>query len=225
MKRSLPINTLAVVTGALLLHAPSASAELDIVSLTTNGVMTWTNTYTNANYRIESAPTLAGPWVAVTNVSVVQNSNQLSAQLQTPFSSPISLYRVVWTDAPPAQPLGSWVYHGFDPGGALVVTGLVSITASNPWNAMCEFSLIDQSTRTAHPTGSSGINDLVFDGDNRVALQFTPAAFQKDNFKLSGQMVLDEFWGNWSYTETWISLNGPGWTSIVSGRFSARRQN
>jgi hypothetical protein len=86
-------------------------------------------------------------------------------------------------------------------------------------------SLIDPVTRTTHPTGSSGINNLTFDSANRLNLQFAASAFQKDNVVLSGQMAKDEFWGYWSYRETWISLYGPGWVSIVSGRFSASRQN
>jgi len=225
MKSYLLTRTFAVATGALLFSAGAAWAELNITVLTTNGTLTWTNSYTNANYRVESATTLAGPWVPVTNLSFVRGSNNVSVQVQTPFSLPLSLYRVVWTDAPPAQPLGTWVYDGYDPSGGLVVTGLVSITASNPWNAMCEFSLIDPTTRTSHPTGSSGINNLVFDSANRLNLQFPDPAFQKDQVGLSGQMVLDEFWGYWSYKETWISLYGPGWVSTVSGRFSARRQN
>jgi len=212
-----------LVASVVLLLPSLASAELGIIGLTKDGTLTWTNSYTNAHYQVE-ATTLAGHWLAVSNLSIIQGpDHQVSTQIQPLLS--FSLYRVVWTDAPPAQPVGTWVYHGCDPSGALVVTGLVSITTSNPLSGMCVFQSVSPAPKLAHPVGSAGFSGGVLETPNKLSLPFGPTAFLKDNFALSGQMVMDEYWGYWSYTDYWISLNGPGGPFQVSGRFSARRQH
>jgi len=199
-------------------------AELNITGLTKDGTLTWTNAYTNVLYQVEAATRLAGPWTPITNLSFTPGpNNQVSAQIQPP--SYFSLYRVVWTDAPPAQPLGAWVYQGFDPNGALVVTGLVSITASNPWTGMCVFQPATAAPKFVHPVGSAGFVSGVLETPNKLNVPFAPVAFWKDDFALSGQMVGDEYWGRWSYTEMYLNLNGGSWTVPMSGRFSARRQH
>ena len=206
--------------------APAALAELGIVALTSNGTLTWTNYYTNANYRIESAPTLAGPWAPITNLSLVRGPNhEISVQIQTPFSLPLSLYRVVWTDAPPAQPVGTWVYQAFDGSGALVVTGFVTIATSNPFTGSCVFQSATTNPRPPHPVGSGDFNSGLLETPNKLTILLPTAAFLQDDFSLSGQMVVDEYWGNWSYTEFYINLGGRSWTAPVGARFSARRQN
>ena len=211
---------------ALILTACQAGAELNITTLTTNGTLTWTNTYTNANYRLESSATLNGPWLPVNNLSFSPGPNhQVSVQLSAPLTRPLAFYRVVWTDAPPAQPIGTWLYQGFDPTGALVVTGLVSITASNPVAGTCIFNALDTNAPPAHPVGSGDFNNGALSSANMLNIPLPTAAFLQNNVQLSGQMVLDEYWGYWSYLEFFINLDGRAWTVPVNGRFSARRQN
>src|SRR5262245_53102402 len=104
---------LSFLLAALCFAVQPVLGELNITTLTASGALTWTNSYTNANYRIDAAVSLAGPWVPMTNLSLIQGpDHQVSVQLPTPFSLPFALYRVVWTDAPPAQPLGTWIYQG-----------------------------------------------------------------------------------------------------------------
>jgi len=203
-----------------------ASAELNITALTTSGTLTWTNTYTNANYRIESAATPSGPWLPVNNLNLTQGpNNQVSVRIPSALTLPVSFYRVVWTDAPPAQPVGTWIYQGFDPTGALVVTGLVTITASNPVAGTCLFQALATNPPPAHPVGSGDFNSGALVSPNRLNIPLPTVAFLQNNVQLSGQMDLDEYWGYWSYIEFFINLDGQGWTVPVSGRFTARRQN
>lgn len=211
---------------AMLLTSSVAVAELNITRITPNGTLTWTNSYTNANYQVQSAATLAGPWAPVNNLSFVHGPNQeVSVQLQTPFSLPLALYRVVWTDAPPAQPVGTWAYQGFDGGGSLVVTGLVSITASNPVAGTATFQSVTGRPNPVHPVGSGDFNNGQLATPNQLTLPLPTGAFLQNNFQLSGQMVMDEYWGYWSYVEFLINPNGQSWMIPVNGRFSARRQN
>lgn len=214
------------LTGAILFMPSLVWAELNITALTANGTLTWTNTYTNANYRMESAATLSGPWLPMNNLSLIHGpDHQVSVQIPPPLTLPLSFYRVVWTDAPPAQPVGTWIYQGFDPSGALVVTGLVSITASNPVAGTCFFQALITNPPPAHPVGSGDFNNGLLSSPNLVNIPLPTAAFLQNNVQLSGQMVLDEYWGYWSYLEFFINLDGRAWTVPVSGRFSARRQN
>ncbi|HTL59085.1 MAG TPA: hypothetical protein VL361_25655 [Candidatus Limnocylindrales bacterium] len=218
-------DNLSLLLIALCLTPPAVVAELNITAFTPNGTLTWTNSDTNANYRVEAATSLAGPWVPMTNLSLIQGPNQqVSVQVPTPLVQPVWLYRVVWTDAPSAQPLGTWVYQGFDPASALVVTGLVSITASNPISGTCVFQSATSDLYPKHPVGTAFFNGQL-ERPNKLIIPFPGTTFMRDNVSLSGQMVRDEFWGYWSYTEYWVNIAGPGGSFVMSGRFSARRQN
>ena len=72
-----------------------SAQELHLLSLQQNGVLTWTNSQSGGNYRIEWAPSTDGPWSAswqaLTNIA---GTNQVLSQ-----AVPM-LYRVVWM--PPA---------------------------------------------------------------------------------------------------------------------------
>ena len=101
-----------------LLAIAVSAADVTITSLDCHGQLTWTNTVSNATYRVEWASSATGPWQqfeALTNLSRVQASNT-TVTVTVPM-----FYRVVWTDAPP-QP-GRFVYQGFNPEGILLVTG------------------------------------------------------------------------------------------------------
>ncbi len=105
----------------LLAMAVSAT-DLTITSLDYQGQLTWTNTVSNATYRVEWASSATGPWQrfdALTNLSMVQASNT-TVTVTVPM-----FYRVVWTDPLP-QP-GRFAYQGFNPEGVLLVTGRLDL--------------------------------------------------------------------------------------------------
>jgi len=216
------MKTLFLCVSGLLLTV-SIHAELAITEFHPDGALSWTNSVSNAVYRIESAPALTGPWDAVTNLGWLQASNQqVTVKLRSSGAQQMEFFHVVWADAPPAQPVGVWQYRGFDPGGGLAVTGLVSIAATNPMTGTCSFQAAGAGPHPGHPVGSgSFMNGVVF-SPNKVQIPL-PMGFFADNFQLSGQMALDEFWGSWSYTDSLIDLSGRSRVVTISGRFSARR--
>ena len=199
-------------------------AELAITTFESDGLLTWTNSTSSAIYRIESAPSLAGPWSTFSTFSSIQASNQqVVIQLPPPGSQPLQLFRVLWTDAPPAEPEGTWEYFGFDSDGGLSVTGLVSIATSDPMSGTVIFQALGANPHPRHPVGSSAILDGTVLGSNEVKIPF-PTAFSRDDFRLDGQMTSDDYWGWWSYTDIWIDLSGRSGIVTISGRFSARRR-
>ncbi len=216
------MKTLLLSVFASLLTS-SLYAELSITRFQRDATLSWTNSVSNAVYRIESAPSLAGPWGTVTNLGSIQASNrQVVVTLPPPGARQVELFRVVWADAPPAQPAGSWEYRGFDPSGGLTVTGLVSIAGSNSVSGSCTFQAAGADPHPRHPVGSGGFTNGAVLGSNKVQIPL-PTGFLVDNFWLSGQMALDEYWGWWSYTDIWIDLAGRSQVAAICGRFSARR--
>ena len=204
----------------------SVNAELAMIGgFQRDGVLTWTNSVSNAVYRIESAPSLGGPWTTLTNLGLIDASNrQVTVQLPPPGTQRLELFRVVWADAPPAQPIGNWEYRGFDPSGGLTVTGLVSVVASNPVSGSCTIQATGPDPHPRHPVGAGSFTSGVILGSNKAQLPL-PTGFSVDNFRLSGQIALDEYWGWWSYTDIVINLSGRSQIVTVSGRFSARRRD
>ena len=67
-----------------------------LLSLTHNGVLSWTNTVANGAYRVEWAPAVDGPWsdswAALTNVRPTGSVLQVAVPM---------FYRVVYTPPPP----------------------------------------------------------------------------------------------------------------------------
>lgn len=95
MKKSLPTFRLvfALLTlASLTLHAD----EVQILSLTTNGSLTWTGPATKGAYRVEWAPSVNGPWsaswAALTNVPATGASVTVAVPM---------FYRVVYSPPPP----------------------------------------------------------------------------------------------------------------------------
>jgi hypothetical protein len=208
---------------AASLFTVSSHAELAIIGFRHNALLSWTNSVSNAVYRIESAPSLAGPWSIVTNLGSIQASNQqVVVQLPPPGAQQVGLFRVVWADAPPAQPVGDWEYRGFDPSGGLTVTGLVSIAASNPVSGTCTLQAAGADPPPTHPVGLGSFTNGVVLGSNYVRIPL-PTGFLADNFQASGPMALNEFWGWWSYTDVWFDLSGHSKVITFTGRFSAKR--
>lgn len=74
----------------------SGAEEVRLLSLTHNGVLTWTNTLTTGSYRVEWAPTVNGPWsaswAALTNVHPTSPVIEVAVPM---------FYRVVYTPPPP----------------------------------------------------------------------------------------------------------------------------
>jgi hypothetical protein len=199
-------------------------AELAITTFESDGWLTWTNSTSDALYRIEAAPSHGGPWSTFSTFSSIQASNhQVAIQLPPPGPEPLQFFRVLWTDALPAEPEGIWEYSGFDPDGGLSVTGLVSIATSDPMSGTVIFQAVGADPHPRHPVGSSAILDGTVSGSNEVMIPL-PAAFLRDNFRLDGQMNSDEYWGWWSYTDSWIDLSGRSGSVTIKGRFSARRR-
>jgi len=204
-----------------LLTVQQVPAELGITKFTRGGTLVWTNSPSNAVYRVESAASLSGPWAAVASMESIQSSNQqTTVELGTPGAEFLKLYRVTWTNVPAAQPIGTWSYQGFE-GASLVVTGWLSINATNPVTGNCLFGAVGNANQTKHPVGSAAFNGTMPTA-NVVATSEIP--LQNGYPRLRGQMALDEYWGTWWYTDTYIDLMGRTRTVIRSGSFSARRQ-
>jgi hypothetical protein len=205
-----------------LLTAHEASAELGITKFTRSGTVVWTNSPSNAVYRVESATSLSGPWTVVDSMESIQSSNQqTTVELGTAGAELLKLYRVTWTNVPPAQPIGTWTYRGFE-GTTLVVTGWLSISATNPIAGTCDFRAVGNPNQTKHPVGNAS-----FDGTMPTANVVTTSdiPLQSGYPRLRGQMALDEYWGTWSYNDVYIDiLTGRSRTITRSGSFSARRQ-
>jgi hypothetical protein len=171
------------------------SAELLITSLDYAGALTWTNSASNATYRLEWASSPSGPWnrmEALTNISSVQASNTVTT-VKIPM-----VYRVVWTDAPPLDPKGVYDYRGYDQLGTLVATGRVVITSST--NPLTGTWLFNRVTSNVHPVGSSSFRGSI--SNNIVDLDLDPSALDSD-FRLRGQLNGNTVSGTWSIERGW----------------------
>ena len=225
MKACLRLQSAFALLSFLIAHA--AWAELGITSFTRNGTLTWTNSVSDAIYRVESAASLAGPWSAVAGMESIRSSNlQVTVELGTPSPESMKLYRVIWTNAPPAQPIGTWMYYGFE-GTSLVVTGLLSISATNPVVGDCQFGAVSNSNQTKHPVGSASFNgsmptpNVVMIPDIALQNNGGPAIGYPS---LRGQMALEEYCGTWWYNDFYIDTMGHTRIIVRSGKFSARRE-
>jgi len=90
-----------LILGGLL--CTRASAQVTIDCLNRNGELTWTNSVSNATYRVEWAGSLAGAWQPF---SVLTNSDSVTAANTSVTVTVPMFYRVVWTDPPAPQPVG-----------------------------------------------------------------------------------------------------------------------
>lgn len=142
----------------------ATQGEPQIVDFTNNGALKWTNSVPNATYRIEASEFLTKEW---TNVGVVTAS-----QTTTTFSLPetaqlTQFYRVIWLDAPAAQPVGDWIYSGYEQ-DRLTVTGLVTFAQSNPLVGSADFKAV--ATNIKHPIGVASFNNSRSSNTNAITI-------------------------------------------------------
>lgn len=190
-------------------------ADLVITSLTANGQLTWTNTTTNASYRVEWAPSLAGPWQ---QFHTLTNLDSITATNTTVSVTVPLFYRVVWTDAPPPQPVGHWDFNGYSFAGSLVVTGLISLTnsmslteASGTW----VFGAVANGTNTWPLRCSGGDARGSTWRDFRCSMYLDGCGFDEGVYGLEGTLVGNTFSGRWL---------DEGVVGSPIGTFIARRQ-
>src|SRR6266508_627050 len=106
-----------------------------ITSLNRNGELTWTNSVSNATYRVEWASSAEGPW---NKFDVLTNLTLLSATSNVVTVKVPMFYRVAWLDA--AAHAGTYNYSGYDAQGSLVVTGRLVLSAeTNPLTGLWVF--------------------------------------------------------------------------------------
>jgi hypothetical protein len=203
-----------IVIGSALVFANRA--EVGIIQFGLNGSLSWTNATANASYRVEAATNFSGPWIEVTNVN--GSAATVAVQLNGALNLTNEFFRVVWTNPPPAQVLGEWIYEGFDPNGQLAVTGLVTFAQSSPIAGTAAFTSLGAQFK--HPKGSGSFNNGTTISANRIGIDLPMA----QSFSLTGQMVLDEFAGTWTYLSFTISFSGESQIIRYTGRFSARRK-
>ena len=89
-----------IITAYIVFFAICASLyaeELQITSFHSNGVLTWSNRVSNAQYRVEWATTPSSPWQ--TNAPIFD----ISATAKVTSIEVPMFYRVVWVDAPPVR--------------------------------------------------------------------------------------------------------------------------
>ena len=97
----------SIVTISALLVAFAFGQDLEITSFDTNGRLTWTNSVSNATYRIEWSPSLQSPWQTNSPFNLIQGTSTVMAAEVPMF------YRVVWVD--PAFDINGVVYYSTNP--------------------------------------------------------------------------------------------------------------
>lgn len=195
------------------LAGAASSTELRIDSLNRNGLLTWTNSVSNATYRVEWAGSIEGPW---NPFSALTNLDSIVASNTTVTATVPMFYRVVWTDPPVPQPVGDWIFNGYDAFGTLVVTGLVSIPTGYETNhATWSFGPVPNGTNTwSLPFCSAGAA-LVSLWNYSLNLFLAGANCPAEGeFYLQGTLLGDEYSGTWF--QEGIVLN-------PLGQFVARR--
>ena len=204
---------LGIGLGMSGLVAAAWGADLTITSFTSDGNLAWTNSVSNATYRVEWASTAQGPWQrfdALTNLSSVTATSRL-VTVHVPM-----LYRVVWIDAP--QHAGTYRYSGYEDAGGLVITGRITLSAqTNPVTG--EWSL----RQVGEPIGPIGpqIGEGVLRGSlsgSQLAADLNPG-WADNNVFLNGQLTGNTWTGLWSYSTFGGAVNGGPFTAekVVEG--------
>jgi len=194
-------HLIATLLGCALVCALRA-AELPIATLGGNGVLTWTNSVTNATYRVEWASSPPGPWQqfsVLTNLDFIKASNT-TVQVSVPM-----FYRVVWTDVPTPQAIGDWLFSGYSSTGSLVTTGIVTI--SSPVAGSWTFGAVPNGTNSRPLDCSSGNIGVEWDNSD-LFLFLDGCSFGEGVYWLSGTLLGDTYSGMW-YSEG-IAINGIG---------------
>jgi len=204
---------LGIVLGMSGLVAAAWAGDLAITSLTSDGSLTWTNSVTNATYRVEWTSTAQGPWQrfdALTNLSSVTATSRL-VTVQVPM-----LYRVVWLDAP--QHAGTYQYSGYEGWGGLVITGLITLSAqTNPVTGNWSLRQVGEPIGPIGPQIGEGELRGSLSG-SQLAADLNPG-WADNNVFLNGQLTGNTWTGLWSYSTFGGAVNGGPFTAekVVAG--------
>ncbi len=153
MRLPLKINIIAAVFPWVISTATALGGGPKITSFDLVGRrLSWTNSVSNGVYQVQSLAQ-SGSWTTLTNL--ISNSTSNSVTVVMPSSSS-AIYRIAWIDAPPAEPVGTWEYTGFESDGSLSVTGLVTVTATNPLSGTLAFQPVAAPHTRFHPVGQAG---------------------------------------------------------------------
>ena len=195
-----------IVCGALLI-ACLAQAQIRITRWAPDGTLTWTNFVSNAVYRVEHTGKVAGPWTDLSGLTSVQATNYTTT-VQVPVGS-AAFYRVVWADAPPASPVGRWEYSGNDAGGRPISSGSLAVASASPLGGTFTLWCVGVPHWCDHPEGMGSILGGSVEGTNWVTITLPSPVAATSEFRLRGQMVMDRYWGDWSFTD-WSGDNKTG---------------
>ena len=200
------LRTRVVLCG--LISTAAWAGDLVITSFPGNGTLTWTNSVSNATYRVEWAGSVTGPWQsfdALTKLTSISATSSV-VTVQVPM-----FYRVVWTDAP--EPAGEYLYQGYDSFGALVVTGRLSLaTLTNSIIGVWSFISASDPPRTSHITGSGPVQFAGLSGYD-LLVDLSPGA--DDYFYLRGKLTGNTYSGEWEWD---------GFASFETGTLVAEKQ-
>jgi len=198
-----------LISGSLV--SAGFGADFVITSLSGNGQMTWTNSVTNASYRVEWASSLTGPWKqfnALTNLDSIRATNT-TVTVAVPM-----FYRVVWTDPPAPQPVGDWEFNGYSSTGSLIVTGLVSMTSAS--SGTWAFGAVPNGTNIWGMSCSGGEVLGSTGGNLQFSMFLDGCGFAEGVYFLEGTLLGDTYSGMW-YDE--------GIVANRIGTFIARRRS
>lgn len=202
-----------------------AVAQLRVTSFSPNGDLTWTNSVTNAVYRLQWATNPSGPWnpfTTPTNLNSIQaHSNRVTVNVPIAGGADPQFLRPGWADPAPAT--GLYDLREYDQNGILLVTGSL-------WLAGESGSAIVSGTRTlvqvSGPPGYPGPQLGPCDGADHIggALNAPYAEFNvaltpdynDNNVYLYGFLVGNTFQGDWEW-------NTGGASPIHNGWFTATR--
>jgi len=192
-----------------------ACAQLVITSLDKNGELTWTNSVSNATYRVEWASSVAGPWQkfdALTNLMLLSATSP-AVTVKVPM-----LYRVVWLDAPPWA--GTYRYSGWDDQGILVVTGRLVLFAteqtSQRYDGSWQLVRVDGRTNVIGPqVGKGNAGGSVT--KSGIWLDFFPDIDDYD-FIIEGNFLGSACLGYWYWYDS-------GGNPVAQGFFRALKEN
>jgi hypothetical protein len=204
------MNKVLLLASCGLLVASVVTAQLVITSFNQNGELTWTNSVSNATYRVEWASSATGPW---NKFDALTNLTLLSATTNVVTVKVPMFYRVVWMDPP--SPLGDWQYSAYSTQGTLVVTGCLSIISiqSNEVSGTWSFGYTGQPQ--PHPVGEGR-----FDGSlsgSSLFLNLNPGV-NDDNLFLDGKLTGNHYQGTWF----WCGIGCP---IDATGNFVALKQD
>ena len=204
--------------GAALVVSSVVVCQVAIESLDRTGTLTWTNSVSNATYRVEWASSPTGAWQ---DFSALTNLLSLHVTTHVVTAKVPMLYRIVWTDPPPLDPVGRWQYSAYNPNGTtLCSTGLMTLWWTNlpgvpnkMISGKWEFKSMPEAT-VYHPAGQGKLlSQGGYAGGSELHLVTIGVA--DSTLYLNGLLSWGTFRGDWR----WSGLGGGG----DAGAFTARR--